>query len=41
VYAELANINEEPEYYYSGNRNRLLQYDEFGTTGVIGVQFIY
>lgn len=41
VYAEVVNITDEPEYYYSGNKNRLLQYDEFGTTGVIGVQFIY
>jgi TonB-dependent receptor len=41
VYAEVVNLTDEPEYYYSGNKNRLLQYDEFGTTGVIGVQFIY
>jgi TonB-dependent receptor len=41
VYAELSNLNDEPEYYYSGNRNRLLQYDEFGTTTVLGVQYIY
>ena len=41
VYGEVANLNDESEYYYSGNKKRLLQYDEFGTTAVIGVQFIY
>ena len=39
VYAEIANLGDEPEYYYSGRRNRALQYDEFGTTAAIGVQY--
>ena len=41
VYGEVSNLNDEPEFYYSDNKNRLLQYDEFGTTAVLGVQFIY
>lgn len=41
VYAEVANLNDEPEYYYAGNSNRVLQYDEYGMTSVIGVQYIY
>ena len=39
VYAEIANLGNEPEYYYSGRRTRLLQYDEFGTTSALGVQY--
>ena len=39
VYAEVANLGDEPEYYYSGRRNRALQYDEFGTTVALGVQY--
>jgi hypothetical protein len=33
------NIGDEPEYYYAGNANRALQYDEFGTTSAIGIQY--
>ncbi len=39
VYAEIANLGNEPEYYYSGRETRLLQYDEFGTTSALGVQY--
>jgi len=39
VYAEIANLGNEPEYYYSGRRTRVLQYDEFGTTSALGVQY--
>ena len=39
VYAEIANLGDEPEYYYAGRRDRMLQYDEFGTTAAIGVQY--
>jgi outer membrane receptor protein involved in Fe transport len=39
VYAEIMNIGDEPEYYYAGNANRALQYDEFGTTSAIGIQY--
>jgi len=39
VYAEIMNIGDEPEFYYAGNTNRALQYDEFGTTSAIGIQY--
>ena len=39
VYAEVANMGDAPEYYYSGNKSRLLQYDEFGTFWAFGVQY--
>ncbi|MGI9233289.1 MAG: TonB-dependent receptor [Woeseiaceae bacterium] len=39
VYAELTNLGDEPEHYYSGNRNRLFQYDEYGTISAIGIQY--
>ena len=39
IYAEIANLGDEPEYYYSGRRSRVLQYDEFGTTTAIGIQY--
>ena len=39
VYVEIANLGDEPEYYYSGRRPRALQYDEFGTTAAVGVQY--
>ena len=39
IYAEIANLGDEPEYYYSGRRSRVLQYDEFGTTAAIGIQY--
>ena len=39
VYAEITNLNSEPEYYYAGHQRRLLQYDEYGTSSAIGVQY--
>lgn len=41
VYAEVSNLNDEPEYYYAGDRSRQYQYDEYGTTTVLGVQYVY
>jgi TonB-dependent receptor len=41
VYAEIANLGDAPEYYYAGNRNRLYQYDEFGTMWALGLQWNY
>ena len=41
IYAEIANLGDEPEYYYAGRKNRLYQYDEFGTTWALGVQWFY
>ncbi|MDA0706971.1 MAG: TonB-dependent receptor [Proteobacteria bacterium] len=39
VYAEITNLGDEPEHYYAGNRNRLFQYDEYGTSSAIGFQY--
>ena len=39
IYAEIANLGDAPEYYYAGNKSRLYQYDEFGTTWAVGVQW--
>jgi hypothetical protein len=39
VYAEVSNLGDEPEHYYSGNKSRLYQYDEFGTFTAIGFQY--
>lgn len=39
IYAEITNLGDEPEFYYAGNRRRTLQYDEFGTTSAIGIQY--
>ena len=39
LYAEVTNIGDEPEYYYSGKSSRAYQYDEFGTTSAIGIQY--
>jgi TonB-dependent receptor len=39
MYAEVANLGDEPEYYYAGRRNRVLQYDEFGTSYTLGMQY--
>lgn len=41
VYAELINLNDEPAFYYAGSKRRTLQYDEFGRTTVIGLQYVY
>jgi TonB-dependent receptor len=39
VYAEVANLGDEPELYYAGNSSRLYQHDNVGTTSAIGVQY--
>ena len=40
IYAEIANLGDEPEYYHAGKSGvRVLQYDEFGTTSAIGFQY--
>ena len=40
VYAEVANLGDEPEYYHAGRSGtRMLQYDQFGTTSAIGFQY--
>ncbi|MCK5326681.1 MAG: TonB-dependent receptor [Woeseiaceae bacterium] len=39
VYAEITNLNGEPEYYYAGHQRRALQYDEYGTSSAIGIQY--
>lgn len=39
VYAEITNLNDEPEHYYAGHRSRLYQYDEYGTSSAIGFQY--
>lgn len=39
VYAEVTNLGDEPEHYYSGQRSRLFQYDEYGTISAIGIQY--
>lgn len=41
VYGEIINLNDEPAHYYAGNSRRLLQYDEFGRTMVVGLQYVY
>tara|TARA_R110002049_G_scaffold25557_13_gene89711 strand:+ start:4809 stop:7571 length:2763 start_codon:yes stop_codon:yes gene_type:complete len=39
LYAEVANIGNEPEHYYAGRKSRLYQYDEYGTTSALGIQY--
>lgn len=39
LYAEITNLGDEPEYYYAGRASRAYQYDEFGTTSAIGIQY--
>ena len=39
VYVEIINLGDEPEHYYAGERQRLLQYDEYGTISAIGFQY--
>lgn len=38
ISAEAINLNDRPEYYYFGNRSRLSQYDEYGTTFGAGLR---
>ena len=39
ITGEAINLNDRPEYYYFGNRNRLSQYDEYGTTYGLGFRY--
>lgn len=39
ITGEAINLNDRPEYYYFGNRNRLSQYDEYGTTYGVGLRY--
>ncbi len=39
MYVEISNLTDEPEHYYAGRKNRLYQYDEFGTFSAIGFQY--
>ena len=39
VYAEVANLGDEPEIYYAGKRSRLYQHDDIGMTMALGVQY--
>ena len=41
LYTEIANLTNEPEYYYSGVADRALQYDEFGSSIALGIQYNY
>jgi len=38
---ELVNINDEPEYYYWGDKTRLSQYDEYGSTVNFGARYSF
>lgn len=38
VYVEGKNLTDEPEYYYFGSDRRLSQYDEFGSTYIVGLR---
>ncbi len=33
------NLNDRPEYYYFGNSSRLSQYDEYGSTYMLGLRY--
>jgi TonB-dependent receptor len=41
ITAEAINLNDEPEFYYFGNANRLSQYDEYGTTYGMGLRYSF
>lgn len=41
VYLEGKNLTDEPEYYYFGNERRLSQYDEFGTSWILGARLTF
>lgn len=41
IYLEGKNLTDEPEYYYFGSESRLSQYDEFGTTVILGARLTY
>ncbi|MFA5631424.1 MAG: TonB-dependent receptor [Porticoccaceae bacterium] len=39
--ASAINLNDRPEYYYFGNKSRMSQYDEFGTTYEFGFTYTF
>ena len=41
IKAEAINLTDEPEYYYWGYKDRLSQYDEYGTTYSLGFRYTY
>ena len=41
IYLEGKNLTDEPEYYYFGDESRLMQYDEFGTSWIIGARYTF
>ena len=41
IYLEGKNLTDEPEYYFFGNDNRLMQYDEFGTSWIFGARYTF
>lgn len=41
IYLEGKNLTDEPEYYYFGSENRLMQYDEFGTSWILGARYTF
>ena len=41
VYLEGKNLTDEPEYYYFGDESRLMQYDEFGSSWIIGARYTF
>ena len=38
---ELVNVNDEPEYYYWGDKTRLSQYDGYGSTVNFGARYSF
>ncbi|MEM1389614.1 MAG: TonB-dependent receptor [Pseudomonadota bacterium] len=41
IYLEGKNLTDEPEYYYFGDDSRLMQYDEFGTSWILGARYTF
>jgi len=39
VYTEFNNLGDRPEYYYAGKRTRAYQYDDYGKSMAIGLQY--
>jgi len=41
IYLEGKNLTDEPENYYFGNENRLIQYEEFGTSWIFDARYTF
>lgn len=39
INAAALNLNDRPEYYFFGNNSRLSQYDEYGSTYILGMRY--